>query len=207
MKFQFDRLPKIVYHGTTQNHLQSLSEGISPNLTIANTKPDFGKGFYTTTLKEQAHIQANRKTFQHNQRENRVVKNKLKTEPEYTKPLVLEYEVDIEKLKILTPQHPDLKSEIIFKEPNESWAKFIFNNRLEISNEGLHNIDQRFHYVFGPLGDGMMTDLVKKLKKQEISLETFLHKIQPRIEFGKCQDQLSFHTLKAIESLTLKGVF
>jgi hypothetical protein len=44
--------PIILYHGTLQQHKVSLASGIKPSYGRSNT--DFGIGFYTTTLLDQA---------------------------------------------------------------------------------------------------------------------------------------------------------
>jgi hypothetical protein len=44
--------PLILYHGTLQQHKASLASGIMPSMGRSNT--DFGIGFYTTTLLDQA---------------------------------------------------------------------------------------------------------------------------------------------------------
>jgi hypothetical protein len=193
MDQQFEDIPEKVYHGTTSNHFHSLREAIDVNIGIANDKPDFGKGFYTTTNIEQAWTQANRKAKFNNRKAERnptIVR---------VEPIVLEYKVDTGKLS-------RSESGLVFNKPDKSWAEFVYNNRrCEILEDNkFHNRNQTFDYIFGPLADGFIIPLVDMLEKSEITWEQFLKKITPYKEGNRYQDQLSFHTMNSAKCLSLK---
>jgi len=84
----------LVYHGSDQ-------EIISPSPDFGRTNLDFGKGFYVTTLKEQAEKWAGR----------RAIINR-------GQPVISVYEFNIEQLNILS-----------FDGYTEEWLDFIVTNR------------------------------------------------------------------------------
>lgn len=102
---QLDQMPKIVYHGSTTEHQESL-RNISVNK--GRIKIDFGQGFYTTSIKDQAISWAEGKSYS-----------------QY-KPLMLTYEIDFDIIKLLKG--------IKFVFPNDKWARIIYNNRIGLAN-------------------------------------------------------------------------
>ncbi len=80
-----------------------------------------------------------------------------------------------------------------FFEPDLEWAKFIYNCRKEgRSNKLFHELD----YVYGPLADGKINVLMKRIERGNISFEQFHKSIQP---FTKKHTQLSLHTSRSLE--------
>ncbi|MNC04398.1 hypothetical protein D3C75_518350 [compost metagenome] len=191
----FEELPKRVYHGTTADHIASLSKGIKVNTPSANPSPDFGKGFYTTSQLKQAEVQAIRKTKFFQKQQNLIKSNIV------THPVVFEYTVDVEKLLKIT-------SVIKFDTPDEEWGKFIISNRLGIKVGSLHNFEQDIAAVFGPVADGhpFIGSVLNDYKKRIITLEELIIKLKPDFKNGYLPDQLSVHTEQAADCLILQGV-
>jgi len=117
----------------------------------------------------------------------------------YVEPVIIKYELDIEKLK-------NLKG-IIFNEPDKTWAEFVFNNRVKNEKfriSELHNCTQNFDYVYGPLADGLIMRLVDFYKYNRFNIDSFLEKIMPK--FPDNNDQLSFHSKEGISCLKFMEV-
>lgn len=200
MSNQFKKIPSRVYHGTTSNHIESLNKGIDVNVVGGNKRPDFGRGFYTTTSPKQAGKQAIRKAEAHNNKRPDIFK---------VEPVIVTFEVNFEELQSLTSLKPNEPTSLIFDDPDKSWGEFVLNNRKFNPNLNLpHNIDQKYHFVFGPLADGKngIGALINDLEENLINFDQFLSKIQPRKQGKLYQDQLSIHTFEAAKLLTFKGV-
>lgn len=99
----FNQFSKILYHGTTSKHFDSLQEGV--NIDLCQEYTDFGKGFYLTSNFIQASKHAEKRA-------------KLEGE----EPIVFIYVLDISRLK------KEYNGYILHKMDLE-WAKFIYNNR------------------------------------------------------------------------------
>jgi len=99
-----------LYHGST--HLVE-----SPEVLEAQRMLDFGKGFYTTTSKEQAEKWA-------------LIKQKR--EGDNSKAIVNVYEIDD---SLLTNNNITVK---VFEDANEEWLDFIVSNR---TGSDIHNYD------------------------------------------------------------------
>ncbi|KQY87091.1 hypothetical protein ASD24_26820 [Paenibacillus sp. Root52] len=181
-------LPTKLFHGTTDNHRNSLEVGININILGANPRPDFGVGFYLTSNMEQAQEQALRKTKFANKRIIRDGSKKL------VQPIVFEYELDIEQVQINNCK--------IFDKPDTVWGNFILSNRTHTSYGNLNNINQTIPLVYGPVADGKpnIAVLLDDLKKNKITHQEALRGIMPwhpwkdgNVSF----DQLSIHTEEA----------
>ena len=206
MNSQFNSLPTEVYHGTTSNNYLSLKSGIDVNIKGANPKPDFGQGFYTTTNYKQALTQANRKADKHNKFQYKLSQKKGKS-PIIVQPTVLSYQVDVSKLKSISSNISDGSSHLIFSKPDDSWGEFILNNRKPGNTiSKFHNRDQQYHYVYGPLADGFIFNVVHEYQEKKITWAEYMEKIAPFKNGIYYQDQLSIHTLAAANCLTLKEV-
>lgn len=142
-----------------------------PNLEILNNKTDFGKGFYTTTNIEQA------KKWVRIKKKRILEKNNEVNIKEYIN--IYEYEEN-DNLNILD-----------FKEATEEWLKFVFKNRF--SNELIHEYD----IVKGPVAND---NLYQVLDGYEDGIYTIEETIR-RLKTYLLADQISFHTLKALESI------
>lgn len=207
MSKQFGSIPTEVYHGTSSDNYQRLKKGIDVNIGIANTLTDFGKGFYTTTNYEQALTQANRKTNKYNNAQKRTAKKIEGFVPKFVEPVVFNYKIDVPKLEELSVISDTPPRHLIFHEPNDSWAEFILNNRsFGKTISDFHNSNQNFHYVYGPLADGFIYNLVKEYFQEKISWRDFMVQITPHKNGSYYQDQLSIHTLEAVKCLSLKEV-
>ena len=190
-----NQLPKRLFHGTTSNNLMSLRQGIDVNVSGANPRPDFGKGFYLTSQSYQAERQAVRKTNLYNRLRIKAGSNDL------VHPIVCEYE--------LTITEEQIKSNCkIFDKPDEEWGNFVLSNRLLTDFGELHNIDQNIPLVYGPLADGKpnIGVLLGDFKKGIISREEVIQGMKPMYKGNNYQDQLSVHTQTAAEWLILKDV-
>lgn len=105
-----------LYHG-------SIVEVKNPSLRIGRTKTDFGKGFYTTTQKEQAEHWA------------KIKQDRAKA----TKAVVSEYEFDESLLS-----NPDIKIRR-FNGVDEAWLDFVVNCRKGVKHD--------YDLVFGPVAN------------------------------------------------------
>lgn len=183
-------IPVEVYHGTTSNWLESIQSGI--DLNRARRYADFGRGFYTTSNFNQAMRWARGRAKAHNDKETNVIRNQL------VDPIVMKFTVDVDLLIGF--------SHCIFKKPDEKWAEFVYNNRTGESYlwSDFHNWDRRYDFVFGYVADGPMLTLIEQAKAGDIDPANFHKMIQPM--YPDKDDQLSFHTLRAVECLTLKEV-
>lgn len=166
----------ILYHGTNID-IQSI------DLTLCRPYKDFGKGFYTTDIPEQAQKMAKRvaKIYGGN-------------------PTVNIYEIaDNYKgnggLNILE----------FGRIPSEKWAVFVMNNRSRTFRDFGSpdcNFDYKYDMVTGPIADDDMTMLFRQYQNNLISLQTLLN----GMEFRETTSQISFHTEKAVRLLRKVGV-
>lgn len=160
----------ILYHGT--NLCIDKIE-----LSVCRPNKDFGKGFYLTTIQNQA------------------IKMAMRVSSIYGgEPIVNSYFFDEKNLK-----NPKLNIRV-FDKPSVEWALFVTNNRNKILS-GEHNIDSKYDIVVGPVADDDLSLLFRQFTNGFID-ETALKK---GMEFRKLTDQYSFHTDKAIEFLTKMG--
>lgn len=187
-------LPQEVFHGTTDLQHASLSKGIDVNAKGANTRPDFGPGFYTTSNYQQAMNQAMRKANVANIQQKRLGSNKL------VRPIVFVYDLlmDPEKLHMCK----------IFASPDEEWGNFVLTNRTHTLYTQEHNINQRIPMVYGPLADGIpnIAVLLDELKRNTITLEEARLGLIPEDFGNKSQNQLSFHTPEAANMLKFRNI-
>lgn len=107
-----------LFHGT-------LDIFSTPDLSRGRDHIDFGKGFYTTPIREQAEIWANKKA------------NKKQRQIFY----VNAYELDIKELASDT----SIKT-ISFLKPNEKWLDLILNCRI-------YNKQPEYDIIVGPVAD------------------------------------------------------
>lgn len=166
----------ILYHGTNID-IQSI------DLALCRPYKDFGKGFYTTDLLEQAQKMAKRVA--------RIYGGN---------PIVNMYEIadnymENEGLKILD----------FGKIPSERWAVFVMNNRSRTFRDFSSpacNFDYKYDVVAGPIADDDMTVLFRQYQNNFISLQALLN----GMIFRETTSQYSFHTEKAVHLLKKVGV-
>lgn len=166
----------ILYHGTNID-VQSID--------LASCRPykDFGRGFYTTDILEQAYKMAKRvaKIYGGN-------------------PIVNMYETADNYMGISGFNTLDFG-----KIPSERWAVFVMNNRSRLFTDfgSLDcNFDCKYDIVVGPIADDDMTVLFRQYQNNLISLQMLLN----GMTYRETTSQYSFHTEKAIGLLRKVGV-
>ena len=142
-----------------------------PDLTILNYKTDFGKGFYTTTDFEQA------KKWTKIKKERLLKEKDNLTIHQYVN--VYEY-TENNNLNILD-----------FQEATEEWLKFVFKNRQ--SEELVHQYD----IVKGPVADDNLYQVLVNYENGVYDMEETIKRLKTYL----LSNQISFHTLKALDSL------
>ncbi|MCK4258853.1 MAG: DUF3990 domain-containing protein [Halanaerobiales bacterium] len=161
--------PKIIYHGSTTEFQKSLK---TIRINVSRKDLDFGQGFYTTSNKNQAIEWAQGKSTSRH------------------KPLLLTYKVNFDIIKELKGNFFDL--------PNEEWAKLIYKNRVETTDQLAE-----FDYIYGHLADGFMFKLLEEIKNGSKNFNDFKREIIPENCNFFYYDQLVLKTKRSIEMLTL----
>jgi len=141
----------------------------SPSLERSRNKRDFGKGFYTTTVKEQAE--------------------------EWAKMLQLRfsggafvYEFELNNIAALNIK--------FFNGLDLEWLDFVKENRVKGGCQ--HNFDA----VVGAVANDKTMQTITMYMDGLYTAEEALN----RLRYMSPNDQVSFHTEKALASLTLRGV-
>ena len=152
------------------------------DLSLAVPFKDFGRGFYLTSLPQQAARMAERVArFRGGQA------------------TVTEFEAPDDLLK-----KPDL-SVRAFEGVTIEWAIFVINNRnrafIDASSPEC-NHDLKYDIVFGPVGNDDITFLLEQFTNGFISEE----RLRDGLEFKRASDQYSFHTPQAVSYLKRCGV-
>ncbi len=144
---------------------------------------DFGCGFYTTLLKEQAWRMA--------QRRARI---------DGGVPVITVYEVP-DNLTQLS----DLNSKVFADKPSIGWAIFIRNNRdrnFKDYSSPECNLDCKYDVVVGPVADDTVGLLIRQFSRGTIDAEY----LKKEFDFGRLTNQYTFHTPKALGYLKKVGV-
>lgn len=163
----------ISYHGTISDYADKIVDNI--DITAGRTFTDFGQGFYVTNNMNQAKEWALKKFHDYKEMNQMLF------------PTIIVLELDIEKLRRLNGQE--------FENPSTLWANFVYNCRRIGKRGDLYHQDD---YVCGPLADGKIVPLLKRLESQRISFEQFHQGIMPYTEIS---NQLSLNTLQAIKCI------
>ncbi len=150
----------IVYHGTTDAFEQI-------DLTFSQDRRDFGKGFYTTLLREQAEQWAIR----------------LQNRRHLSKGLLYEY-------RFAPNSSLSIKR---FTALDESWLEFIKENRVK------GGCTHPFDVVIGPVADDNTMPTVLLYMNGVYTAQEAIE----RLRYQKINNQISFHTQKALRCLTL----
>lgn len=143
---------------------------------------DFGCGFYTTLLEEQAWRMA--------QRRARI---------DGGMPVVTVYEVPDDLV-----EKKDLNCRIFKDSPTIEWAIFIKNNRdRRFSDYGSPecNLDCKYDVVVGPVADDTVGLLIRQFSRGTIDAEY----LKKEFDFGKLTNQYTFHTERALKYLKKAG--
>lgn len=166
----------ILYHGTNTN-IQSV------NLKLCRPYKDFGRGFYTTELLEQAQKMARRVA--------RIYGGD---------PVVNIYNIDDGFM-----ENSNLNIKDFGKFPSESWALFVMNNRnrffMDFKSADC-NLDCKYDIVRGAVADDDMTMLFRQYQNELISFDALIK----GMIFKEATSQYSFHTERAVQLLKKEGV-
>lgn len=173
---------EICYHGTVDiKGLMIRNDGIDLSVPIPGT--DFGQGFYLTNNQKQVEEWAQKKAIDANAKNSWI----------NARPVVLKYRADTNKLNALDGK--------IFENPSLEWGQFIFENRMYAKMY----YDLSYDYAIGPVADGFMRTLMNMLKADQITMKEFIKNITPSGDMST-YNQISFHSIDAIDCLTLKEV-
>lgn len=162
----------ILYHGSNIDITEV-------DLSKCRPYKDFGKGFYLTTIKEQAVNMA-----------KRVSKIYGGT------PIVNTFEFNEDIIEGMCIKK--------FIEPSAEWAVFVMNNRdRDYKDIGSNNCnkDLKYDIVIGPVADDGLAALIETYTRGLAELE----KIVEKMRYKKLSDQYSFHTEKAVALLKKVG--
>ena len=144
---------------------------------------DFGVGFYTTTLEEQAWRMAKRRAI---------------LEGTGT-PTVTVFEVP-DDLTLM----PDLRCRVFDDQPTIEWAVFIKNNRdrhfTDIASDEC-NTDCKYDVVVGPVADDTVGLLIRQFSRGTIDVEY----LKKEFSFDRLTNQYTFHTPRALRYLKKVG--
>ncbi len=166
----------ILYHGSNVEIKQVELQKCMPH-------KDFGCGFYTTLLEEQAWRMAKRRAR---------IDGGVAT--------VTIYEIPDDLLR-----RTDLNCRVFRDEPTIEWAIFIRNNRdrnfTDITSTEC-NLDCKYDVVAGPVADDTVGLLLRQFSRGTIDAEY----LKKEFDFGKLTNQYTFHTEKALRYLKKVGV-
>ena len=144
---------------------------------------DFGRGFYTTILEDQAWRMAERRA--------RIAGGV---------PTVTVFEVPEDLL-----EKSDINCRVFDERPSVEWAVFINNNRnrkfLDISSLEC-NTDNKYDVVSGPVANDTVGLLIRQFSRGTIDAEY----LKREFDFGQLTNQYTFHTEKALRYLKKVGV-
>lgn len=166
----------ILYHGTNTD-IESI------DLRLCRPYKDFGKGFYTTRLIEQARKMANRVARLYG-----------------GEPVVNIYQIADDFMRLGGISVKDFGGA-----PSREWALFVMNNRNRLFTDHKSadcNFDCKYDVVCGPVADDDMTMLFRQYQNGFISFESMIE----GMTFKDVTSQYSFHTEKAIKLLKKEGV-
>lgn len=155
------------------------------NVDLSKCMPnkDFGSGFYTTLLEEQAWRMAQRRT--------RIAGGT---------PTITVYEVPDDLL-----EKPDLNCRVFSDKPTVEWAVFIKNNRDRQFSDYASpecNLDCKYDVVAGPVANDTVGLLIRQFSRGTVDAEY----LKREFDFGRLTNQYTFHTKKALKYLKKAGV-
>lgn len=165
----------ILYHG---------SNVAIETIDLAQCRPykDFGRGFYLTSLEDQALKMANR-----------------------TVRLQGEGEATVTAFELCDDWRDRGLSVLYFDGPSRKWARFIMNNRdrsfTDFSSPEC-NCANQYDIVFGPVADDAIVASFQLYQDGRIDIDDLVK----RFKYSKLSDQFSFHTPRALKLLTNLGV-
>lgn len=144
---------------------------------------DFGCGFYTTMLEEQAWRMAQRRA-----------------KIDGGVPTVTVYEIpdDLSEMQ-------DFNCKMFDDKPTIEWTVFVKNNRdrnFKDINNSECNLDNKYDVVIGPVADDTVGLLIRQFSRGTIDVEY----LKREFDFGQLTNQYTFHTEKALRYLKKVGV-
>lgn len=153
------------------------------DLSLSKSYKDFGRGFYLTSICEQAEKMARRtsKFFG-------------------GEPVVTSFEAPDDLLN-----RPNLNIKV-FEGLTEEWALFIINNRNRNFNDvasNACNLDCKYDVVYGPVGNDDITVLLRQYTRGYVDAAG----LRDGLAFKKASDQYSFHTEGAVSLLRKAGAW
>lgn len=166
----------ILYHGTNID-IKEIS------LSLCRPSKDFGRGFYTTDILEQAQNMA--------VRVSRIYGGS---------PIVNIYSISDDFLTL-----PNLYIKNFGNIASVEWALFVMNNRNRNFNDYRSencNLDCKYDIVHGPIADDTMTTLFRLFQEELLSLEM----LTKGMIYREATSQYSFHTERAVHLLKKEGV-
>ncbi len=165
-----------LYHGSNIEIAQVDLSKCMPN-------KDFGCGFYTTILEEQAW---------------RMAKRRVRIDG--GRAVVTVYEVPDDLVQI-----DELNCRVFEDSPTIEWAMFVRNNRdrnfKDYSSKEC-NYDCKYDVVVGPVADDTVGLLLRQFSRGTIDVEY----LKKKFDFGKLTNQYTFHTEKSLKYLKKVGV-
>jgi hypothetical protein len=167
----------MLYHGSNMDF---------EKIDLGKCRPfkDFGKGFYTSPIQEQAWLMARRTV--------RIYRK--------GKPFVIEYFLDDAFLS-----DADLKIKR-FNGPCNEWARFVVKNRnhqFQDRESPECNVDGKYDIVIGPVANDDIAALINVYLAGIISEEA----LTKELTFRDLSMQTSFHTEKAVTCLRQTGIY
>ena len=153
------------------------------DLSLCKPYKDFGKGFYTTELEEQAKNMAKRtvKLFG-------------------GKPCITKFSIDEKEFENCNIQKKR------FDAPTNEWALFVINNRNKNFTDIASlecNSDNKYDIVIGPIANDDLRLLFDLFEDRIITIE----ELTKRLEYKELTSQVSFHTDNAVKLLKKTGAY
>jgi len=166
----------VLFHGSNMEIEQI-------NLNRCKPYKDFGTGFYTTELEEQAINMAKRTV-------------RLSG----GKPYITKFSIDD---AVFEDRNITRK---IFNATTNEWALFVVNNRnrnFTDLNSAECNLDNKYDIVIGPIANDDLRLLFDLFEDRIITIE----ELTDRLRYKKLSNQISFHTDKAVNMLKKTGAY
>lgn len=155
----------IVYHG-------SYKEIKEIDLSMARPNKDFGAGFYTTNIREQAEVWA-----------------RIKGDIYGSHGVVTGFKFAVSAFS------DNYYKTLRFSEYSEEWFEFIVKNRDTGTNIPVHDYD----IVEGPVADDKVTSKINDYLRGEISAAVFFREIS---KYPHPTHQICFCTVKSLNSIS-----
>jgi hypothetical protein len=187
----------IVYHATQLKHWESIKNRILIHREDADFNLDFGKGFYTTSLFQQAKDRA--RYLEEKSGDNKGIIARQ------DRGIIIKFELDFNLLYNISKDKFK-----IFEPVSEEWAEYVARNR--VSKQEIKN---GYLWVYGSLADGAgIGSLCRKFMNHHITPSQFIHGytdtetgqfIRGISPYHKHYDQLSFHEDESFVNSVLKS--